>query len=260
MKRLLILMLVFCIGFTGCSSAGVSQEEYDKVVKERDKYKSDYEYILNEYAEYQAKEKINEIQSDVDSKIEESKEEGEGKEKSGVEILGEYTLPDGIGWFTRHFVIIKNNTNETVDVSTSSLAYDKKENLLGAEDAEFNALGAGCTSVLYEAFEVEGKIDHYETEMNFSKSKYYESVIQDLSYEKKDIDKGAVFKVTNNGQDAAEFVEGYALFFLDGKLVDFESTYFTDDDSEIKPGKTISKQMTSYEKFDKIEFYLTGRK
>lgn len=145
-------------------------------------------------------------------------------------------------------------------MSTSSLAYDKEGTLLGAEDSSFDALGSGCTSLLYEAFEVDGEIDYYETELNFSKSRYYESVIQDLSYEQIDISKGAVFRVTNNGKDAAKFVEGYALFFLNGKLVEYESAYFTDDDSEIKPGKTISKQITSYEEFDTIEFYLTGRK
>lgn len=177
-----------------------------------------------------------------------------------VEILAEYTLPDGIGWYTRHFIVVKNNTNETVDVSTSSLAYGKGGELLGADDANFEALGAGCVSILYEAFEINEEIEYYETELNFSKSKYYKSVIQDLSFEQSDIDKGAVFKVTNNGDKSADFVEGYALFFMDGQLVSYDTVYFTDDDSEIKPGKTITKQMTSYEEFNLIEFYLKGRR
>lgn len=180
--------------------------------------------------------------------------------KLEVDILAEYTLPDGIGWYTRHFIVIQNNTNETVDVSTSSLAYTKDGTMVGADDADFMALGSGCTSVLYEAFEVDSKIDYYETELNVTKSKYYESVIQDLSFVKNDIENGAVFQVTNEGEDSAKFVEGYALFFLGDELVGYESTYFTDDDSEIKPGKTISKQMTAYKDFDRIEFYLTGRK
>ena len=29
--------------------------------------------------------------------------------KLEVDILAEYTLPDGIGWYTRHFMVIKNN-------------------------------------------------------------------------------------------------------------------------------------------------------
>lgn len=177
-----------------------------------------------------------------------------------VEVLAEYTLSDGIGWYTRHFMIIKNNSDITVDVSTSSLAYGEDGAMVSAADSSFDALGTGCTSVLYEAFETDKKINRYETDINATKSEYYKSVIQDLSYTQNDIDGGAIFQVTNNGEEAAEFVEGHALFFLNGELVSYESTYFTDDDSELKPGKTISKQLTAYEEFDKIEFYLTGRK
>lgn len=132
--------------------------------------------------------------------------------------------------------------------------------MVGAKDASLDALGSGCTSMMYEAFETDAKIDHYDTSLKTSESKYYESVIQDLSYVQNDIDKGAIFQVTNNGEDPAEFVEGHALFFSNGELIWYESTYFTDDDSEIKPGETISKQFTSYENFDEIQFYLTGRK
>ena len=198
--------------------------------------------------------------TDYSENMEDNQESMESDISDQLEIIAEYTLPDGIGWYTRHFMVVKNNSNETVDISTSSLAYSKDGTLLGANDTSFNALGAGCTSVMYEAFEIEAEIDHYETELKASPSKYYDSVIQDLEYVQNDIDGGAVFQVTNTGDQAAEFVEGYALFFLGDELVGYENTYFTDDDSEIKPGETISKQMTSYEHFDRIEFYLTGRR
>ena len=181
-------------------------------------------------------------------------------QQSDIEVLAEYTLADGIGWYTRHFMVVKNNSSKTVDISTASLAYAEDGTMIGAANGSFDALGAGCTSVMYEAFEVEGKIDHYETEMNSPQSRYYESVIQDLAYVQNDIKDGAIFQVTNNGEEAAEFVEGYALFFLNGELVGYDSMYFTDDDSEIKPGATISKQLTFNKEFDAIEFYLTGRK
>lgn len=177
-----------------------------------------------------------------------------------VDIVGEYTLPDGIGWYTRHFMIIRNNSAETIDVSTSSLAYASDGTMLSAANSSFDALGAGCTSVLYEAFETDAAISYYDTDMECNSSRYYESVIQDLSYVQNNIDGGAVFQVTNNGSDPADFVEGYALFFKNGVLVSYESAYFVDDDSELKPGATISKQLTSYEDFDTIQFYLNGRK
>lgn len=176
-----------------------------------------------------------------------------------VEVLAEYTLPDSIGWYTRHFIIVKNNSSQSVDISTSSLAYSADGTMVSAANASFDALGTGCTSIMYEAFETDVEIDHYETTMNVVQSDYYESVIQDLSYTENDIEGGAIFQVTNNGEEPAEFVEGYVLFFLGDELVGYDSTYFTDDDSEIKPGETISNQINSYEDFDRLEFYLTGR-
>lgn len=50
------------------------------------------------------------------------------------------------------------------------------------------------------------------------------------------------------------------MFFLGGILVDYDSSYFTDSDYELKPGDTITEQFNSYDDFDKIEFYLTGRR
>lgn len=184
------------------------------------------------------------------------------KEELGnkILILEEYTLPDSIGWYTRHFMVVKNTSNVTVDVSTSSIAYAPNGTMVSAADASFIALGSGCTSVMYEAFETDKEIGRYSTKIEATESNYYKSVIQDLSYVKNDIEGGAIFQVTNNGKEPAEFVEGYALFFLGGKLVDFDSSYFTDSDYGLKPGDTITKQFNSYDDFDKIEFYLTGRR
>ncbi|MCD7803767.1 MAG: zinc-ribbon domain-containing protein [Oscillospiraceae bacterium] len=176
-----------------------------------------------------------------------------------IEVVAEYTLSDSIGWYTRHFYVIKNNSDETLKISTSSIAYSSSGEMLALADASFNALGPGCISVFYESFKTDADIDYYETTWNITTSSY-KSVIQDLSYVQNDISDGAIFQVTNNGSYAADFVQGYALFFLNGELVDYETSYFTDDDFEIKSGATISKQITSYKDFDTIEFYLDGRR
>ncbi len=254
MRKILIVFMaaIMVAGMSGCGSQGVSQEEYDKVVAERD----------------ELQEKLDEMEGSEGS---ESNDTSESEEKStepdtddsiedNVEILAEYTLPDGIGWYTRHFIVVKNNSNETVDISTSSLAYSKDGTMVAAADGSFDALGAGCTSIFYEAFETDADIDHYDTTMNVLKSKYYKSIIQDLSFVKNDIEGGAIFQVTNNGENAAEFVEGYALFFYGNELVGYADSYFVDDDSELKPGKTISKQLDCHKDYDRIEFYLTGRR
>lgn len=192
--------------------------------------------------------------------VDSNKIERETENKGDIEILAEYTLPDSIGWYTRHFIVVRNNTEETLKISTSSLAYAKDGSIIGAADGEFDALGAGCTSVFYEAFETDQEIDHYKTELNYSKSKYYDSVIQDLSYSRNDIKNGLVLQVKNNGSKAARFVQAYVLFFKEGNLVGYSSAYFTDDDSELKPENKISKQIDSYKDFDSVEIYFDGRR
>lgn len=83
--------------------------------------------------------------------------------EDAVEVLSEYTLPDGIGWYTRRFLVIHNNSDTTVDISTSSLAYGTDDSIVSSADSGFDALGGGCTSVMYEAFETEQEISRYET-------------------------------------------------------------------------------------------------
>ncbi len=260
MKKIfsIILISIMTVVLWGCGSNGISEEEYNKVIAERDALKLELAEVkdaLNNQKEYETLETKTESKSqdETTNVIEEVKNED-------IEILAEYTLPDGINFHTKHFMIIKNNSSNTVDISTSSLAYDKDGTMVAATDASFKALGTGCVSVFYEEFETGKEIDHYDTDINVSPSKHYESAIQDLSYVQNDIEEGAIFQVTNNGQEVAEFVEGYAMFFLEDELVGYDSAHFTDDNLEIKPEETISKQLTYRKKFDRIEFYLTGRR
>jgi hypothetical protein len=104
-------------------------------------------------------------------------------------------------------------------------------------------------------------IDHVKYSMGFDTSPYYSSVISDLESVNSINDKNVVVTVTNNGTQAAQFVEAYALFLdSDGNVVYYDSTYVTDGDSEIKPGATLSKQLTAYNSFDTVEVYFTGRR
>lgn len=175
-----------------------------------------------------------------------------------IEVLAEYTLPNR--WSTNRFIILRNNSLETLEVSTDSLAYAVDGQMIAVSGDDCHALGAGCVSIIWEYYQTNETVGYYETSLEVRKSRYYKSVIQDLSYVQTNIEDGVIFQVTNNGEYAAEFVRGYVLFFRDGRLVDYDWTYFTDDASEIKPGKTISKQFRSFENFDRVEFYLTGRR
>lgn len=186
---------------------------------------------------------------------------GNTETKNGkVEIIAEYTLSDGLDWCTLHYYVVKNNSDTTVDITTSSQAFSSDGTMLAEAEGTLNALGSGCTSIFCESFETNEPIDSYKTDLKETPSEYFESVIQDLSFVQTKLFSGAVFEVTNNGTEPAEFVEGCALFFQGDSLVDCGSAYFMDTDSELKPGEDISEEIRINGEYDRIEFYLKGRR
>ena len=174
-----------------------------------------------------------------------------------VEIISEYTLGDGMGWYTRHFYVVKNNGAEACDISTNTVAYDADGNIVSAANGYINAVSPGCTVVFYEAFETDEEIAKYEPVFSVKSSRNTD-IMGDLEIKRNDTKNGMVMQVTNNGEVEAEYVELIALYFKDGELISYSSSYFTDDDGELKPGATISEQMNTYESYDSAEVYLSG--
>lgn len=189
---------------------------------------------------------------------------GDTSELSGEELnkqidVKEYHYINSIG-SAQYFLVLKNNSNETISVTINATAKDAEGKLIGAATGSEDAIPSGyevCVSCYFSDAE---NAESFEYMLDAKKDKNYKPVIQDLSFEESRTDEKVIISCTNNGDDAAEFVEATALFFLNGELVYSDSTYITDDDSEIKPGKTIIKEMTSYKEYDDVKIYLSGRK
>lgn len=172
----------------------------------------------------------------------------------------EYRYENTIGDSMR-FLVIKNNSEKTVGININMTAYDASGNVIGADDGSIDVVGPGEESIATFYFDSVKDIDHVEYTMSYDTDPYYGSVLSDLEVVQNINDKNVVVTATNKGTEAAKFVEAYALFLdTSGNVVEYGSTYITDGDSEIKPGVTLSKQITSYEAFDTVEVYLTGRK
>ena len=156
------------------------------------------------------------------------------------------------------FLVIANKSEFDIEVSVSVKFYDKNGDLVGAKDGTESAFESGTEIVMY--FMPDEAFDKMEYELSVREEDWYECVVSDLTYESTTAKKKEIVSVTNNGTEAAEFVEGRALFFKNGKVVGFEWIYFTDDDYELKPGKTITREMDCYEKYDSVKFFFTGRR
>ena len=169
-----------------------------------------------------------------------------------------YAVPS---WgYTLYYLVITNKSNEVVSISANGTAKDKNGNSISADNAGINVLGPDETSITYFYFDTDKKIKKVDYTLNYTVDPYYDPVISNLAIEETINDDNVIVSLTNNGDYPAEFVEAYALFFdKEGNVVETDSRYFTDDDNEIKVGATISEQLSSYEDFDNVEVYFTGR-
>ena len=175
-----------------------------------------------------------------------------------VQLLKEYTFENDLEWYQYHYLVIRNNTSQNLDVRSNSAAFDGKGDMTGFAEGSFYALGPGCISVMYEAFEMEETPAHYETVLSSSQSRYPRSVLKDLTWKKTDLPQGASFEVTNSGSIPAKNVEGYALFFKDGTLVDVLIKAYEGAGGPIQAGSALTQSFTTDQAYDRVDFYLTG--
>lgn len=144
-----------------------------------------------------------------------------------------------------------------MEISGSLKTFDASGALLGAKSTSEEAVAPGTETLL--VFMLDEQFAKTEYEITVEEETWYTCVTQDLTYESSTAKKKEVMTVTNNGSIPAEFVEGLVLFFSGDKLVGYSSTYFTDNDSELKPGKSITKEISCYETYDSFLVFFTGR-
>lgn len=171
----------------------------------------------------------------------------------------EYSYENTIG-DTLYFLVVKNNSDETVEISVNAVAKDEDGKIIGAADSSENGIASGAEVCLCNYFDGVTAADSFDYTMTVKKDMYYEAVVSDLSIEQSKTNEKVILTCTNNGEKPAEFVEAYALFFNDGKLTDYDSTYITDDDFEIKPNATISSELNCYGGYDDVKVYVSGRR
>lgn len=155
-------------------------------------------------------------------------------------------------------LVVTNNSEYDLVLGVDAMFYDAEDKLVGVTDREEHAVGAGQSVVFW--FTPDEEYVRAQYKFKASEEAWYEPVAEDLSYEDNMTDDKVILSVTNNGSEAAEFVQGTVLFYNGGSIVGFDTTYFTDDEFEIKPGETIHEELYCFEAFDSYEVYLTGRR
>ncbi len=176
--------------------------------------------------------------------------------------IKEYIYESTLGTMgnTYGFLVIKNNSSKAVGVNINMTAFNVEDNVIGADSESIKVIGPGEETLAYCWFENVTGVDHVSYTLSFNETPSYSPVLNDLDVVQTINENNVIVTVTNNGDKAALYPEAHALFFdSDGKVVNYRSTYIMDGNSEIKPGSTISEDIESYEDFDTVVVYLTGR-
>lgn len=173
--------------------------------------------------------------------------------------ISEYSMENTIG-DTYYILLIKNNSTETVELNVNAVAKDSSGKTIGAASSSENAVESGQEVCLLNYFDGVTEVDKFEYTLSVKKDRYYEPVYSDLAVEESRTDEKVILTVTNNGSEPALFVEAQALFFTSGELVYYGSTYIVDDESEIKSGATIAKEIDCYKGYDDVKVYFSGRR
>jgi len=178
-----------------------------------------------------------------------------------VEIVKEYAIrPNKYSSYTYHIIVVKNNNDLPANIKSNTKVFDKDGNMIGADGGSLDVLGPGYTSVIVEAIDDVDNYDKFESTLAVTESKYYGDVESMLAMELNATSNKVFVTLTNNGEKPAEFVEAY-VFFLDseGNIVDYDRKYMNVNDSEIKPGESVTEEFKTDEAFANAEVYLDGR-
>lgn len=164
-------------------------------------------------------------------------------------------------YYSTHILEITNNSPYTLMLDLNETAKDKSGNIIGASSANEHAIPSGATIFMENLFSNVKGISSFDTSIQAREEKYFTPVIQNIKVESVNLNNKVVVSATNNGDISAKFVEATILFMRNGKPINYKTTFLTDGDNEIKPGATVSEQVSGpyNEMYNNVIVYITGR-
>lgn len=271
----LCVALVIILSAAGCSSI-VSKEDLEDLesqLEDLENQVEDLEDTLEELVEEKVdspseKSQDDGTSSDADTSTTEEKATEDTDNQTGVDPstfsetavlalleITEYTYSSDYNNYV--FLGVKNNSTFDITIYGEMVFRNAEGALIGTSSSEERAFEAGQELML--DFISDDPFTKYEYNLSVDVETYYDSVLSLLSKEISLTDSKVILAVTNNGDKPAQYVEYTVLFFDGDTVVDYDWGYCTDDDNEIKPGKTNYDEATAYESFDSVLVFLSGR-
>ena len=273
----LILTVMILVVMSGCSSI-ITKEDLEDLEDQISELENQLEDLEDEVDELKESGVTQTAQVSDDATASETADENAEETAENQDSVNETTTQTDMSGFDEDAVlemleiteyvvhsdyssyvllVIKNNSPYNITLYGEMVFKDGEGSLVGTVSSQMYAFEAGQETLM--DFYSGDEFSAYEYSLSAEEETYYAPVISSLEKEVSMTDSKAVLSVTNNGDKAAEFVQFYALFFSGDDLVYYDWGYCTDNDSEIKPGKTNYAEARSYETFDSVLVYLSGR-
>lgn len=250
-KLWIIIMALLILLVSGCT-AGVSQEEYDALAAELEQVKTDIKKLQTVPSPTPAPQVQPLMQEIVVSQIESTAFNVEAVIKQLK--MTEHILKQD--YSNQAIVVIKNESPYHIEIEVTASFYDEQDKLIGTSSDNECAFQSGYE--LTFVFRNKEDFSRVDYDIWVDKEDSYECVLSNLSYDVSTTDEKAIISVTNNGNNAASYVE-YTVLFLNGdKVVNYDEGYCMDGDSEIKPGRMQRAEAYSSEPFDSVKVFLSG--
>lgn len=173
-------------------------------------------------------------------------------------VISDYTY-ESYGT-THHIFELTNNSQATLEVRINETAKDSSGNIIGAGSTEERDIPAGCTVFINNYLnDVKGACS-FDTSIQTAIDEYGVPVAQNISYEVTNLGDKVLVKATNNGSVSAEFPKAEAMFFHGDKVVAYRTQFLCDNDYELKPGASMTEQISAYEDYTSVKVHMTARR
>lgn len=159
-----------------------------------------------------------------------------------------------------YYLVVTNNSSETLSINSNVVTKDSSGKLSGAEKSGCSAVGSGETAVLEHIFDEEPYSADYS--LTAEKETSLKSMTKYISYDVTKSGDKLIVSCTNNSDKDCDSTKAEVFFFKNGKVVDYDYTYFGDTGFGVNAGSTVVEEIRpSYGvSFDKYVIYVSANR
>lgn len=256
-KTITFLTLLFCFTLSACSNNGITQEEYDKIVSEKNEFIEKYEIAISERDAYkeQYESAMKELEESttpvssgqVDGGIQSSAKYTEEELAQLVDII-EYPWANGT-----NVVLVTNNSDVALYVGASITTKDSNGRVINNFSQKTPSIEPEKTNwFMYTCNNDE--IATIDMDLDIIEVPNYTSILPSIDYSITEQENGISIECTNISENILHNVYCSVLFLKDDNVVGMGALDFRDYDFEFKPEATITKtcnlpKNTSYDRY-----------